>query len=179
LALIMCDVDCGSETVGMVKKLSEWRNQNSDVADRSWGQLQAAQEELAACLSEKKPEKSVVNDLAESFKKLRSNLQSMTEQSGVPVEPIEQTKLLDALTDGVEGVIGGVVPGAGGYDAITLLIRDDEETMRGIKTVLEKWSAENGGSNVKLLGVKGEMEGVRSEDVDTGSLGYGDWIEWK
>lgn len=178
LALIMCDVDCGSETVGMVKKLSEWRKQNSEVADRLWGQLQAAQEELAASLSKKTLEKTAVSDLAMSFKKLRSNLQPMTEQSGVPIEPVEQSKLLDALTDGVEGVIGGVVPGAGGYDAIALLIQDDEETMKGIKTVLEKWNAENAGSNVKLLGVKGEMEGVRSETFDT-SLGYGNWIEWK
>jgi phosphomevalonate kinase len=27
MALVMCDVDCGSETVGMVKKVLEWRKQ--------------------------------------------------------------------------------------------------------------------------------------------------------
>lgn len=99
----------------------------------------------------------------------------MTEQSGVPVEPPEQTKLLDALTNGVEGVIGGVVPGAGGYDAIALLIKDNENTMEEIKAVLKLWNEENKGSNVKLLDVKGEMEGARSED--TGK--YGNWTEWK
>lgn len=177
VALIMCDVDCGSQTVGMVKKLLQWRELNPETANKLWGDLQLAQEGLAALLTKKKLEagSETVLDLAASFKELRNLLQPMTERSGVPVEPPEQTKLLDTLTNGLKGVIGGVVPGAGGYDAIALLIRDDEGTMNEIKAALKAWNGENKGSNVKLLNVKGEMEGARSEE---GSK-YGGWVEWE
>ena len=54
---------------------------------------------------------------------IRDNMRKMGELSGVPIEPPEQTALLDACV-GVAGVIGGGVPGAGGYDAIWLLVCD-------------------------------------------------------
>jgi len=41
--------------------------------------------------------------------------------AGVPIEPVEQTTILDS-TISLPGVIGGGVPGAGGYDAIWLFI---------------------------------------------------------
>ena len=47
------------------------------------------------------------------FKSIRKNIRAMGEKSGVPIEPPAQTKLLDAC-EGVEGVFGGTVPGAGG-----------------------------------------------------------------
>ncbi|KXN90597.1 Phosphomevalonate kinase [Leucoagaricus sp. SymC.cos] len=43
--------------------------------------------------------------------------------AGVPIEPPEQTKLLDTCV-ALAGVIGGGVPGAGGYDAVWLLVCD-------------------------------------------------------
>lgn len=47
--------------------------------------------------------------------------------SGVPIEPDEQTRLLDVCVSQA-GVIGGGVPGAGGYDAIWLLVCDPESS---------------------------------------------------
>ena len=96
----------------------------------------------------------------------------MGARSGVPIEPPEQTALLDAVIDGVDGVYGGVVPGAGGYDAIVLLVKDDEETTSKLRAFLKEWSTSKG-ENVKLLGVKGEMEGVRKEEEKT----YQAWIK--
>lgn len=46
----------------------------------------------------------------------------------VPIEPDSQTSLLDACVSECMGVIGGGVPGAGGYDAIWVLVLDDEES---------------------------------------------------
>ena len=59
----------------------------------------------------------------------RALIREMTAKSKVPIEPPQQTKLLDACKE-VEGVVGGVVPGAGGYDAIVLLVEDREEVGR-------------------------------------------------
>jgi phosphomevalonate kinase len=72
-------------------------------------------------------------------------MKKMGEASGVPIEPDEQTRLIDACLE-IPGVIGGGVPGgklkstsivtvtdlwvsrtAGGYDAIYLLIAEPEE----------------------------------------------------
>jgi phosphomevalonate kinase len=103
-------------------------------------------------------------EIREKVRGVRELIRKMGEKSGVPIEPESQTELLDAL-EGVEGVYGGVVPGAGGYDALALLVRDDDETTERLKEFLERWSKEKGG-RVSLLVVKGEMEGVRMERVE-------------
>ncbi|KAH8809225.1 ribosomal protein S5 domain 2-type protein [Xylogone sp. PMI_703] len=158
-ALRMCDVDCGSQTVGMVKQVLAWRKEDGDGSKRLWDELQARNEELAAALSAATP---AVEDIAKAFAAVREKNRDMGSQSKVPIEPPEQSALLDALTE-LEGVVGGVVPGAGGYDAVCLLVKDDEETTKRLEAFLEKWSKENGGS-VKLLETRGETQGVRLED---------------
>jgi len=54
-------------------------------------------------------------------------MKEMGNHSGVPIEPDEQTRFLDVCV-AQAGVIGGGVPGAGGYDAIWLLICDPESS---------------------------------------------------
>lgn len=90
----------------------------------------------------------------------------MSEKSGVPIEPPSQTKLIDAC-EALEGVVGGVVPGAGGLDAISLLIEDKETTVTQLEKLLAAWKFEGGGEGggkVRMLGVREEMEGVRLEE---------------
>lgn len=157
VALRLCDVDCGSQTVGMVKKVLAWRSSNPEASKTLWDTLQGYNNELATAL-----EKNQTEDLRSIIESMRSLVRKMGTESGVPIEPDSQTALLDALNH-VEGVYGGVVPGAGGYDAISLLVKDDEATATRLETFLENWSKESGG-RVRLLGVKGEMEGVRLED---------------
>lgn len=160
MALVMCDVDCGSQTVGMVKKVLEWRTQNPDDAVSLWHQLQLENEHLAKILLEGSP-----IELGKIFEKIRTHIRDMGSRSGVPIEPEEQTALLDAVTTKVEGVYGGVVPGAGGYDAVVLLVKDDEDTLSKLHLFLASWSASSS-SNVRLLDVKGEMDGVRREGAE-------------
>lgn len=167
MALVMCDVDCGSETVGMVKKVLEWRKQDPANAKAIWDQLQQENETLAKRLLSGSPA-----ELRESFPAIRAHIRDMGARSGVPIEPPEQTALLDAITDNVDGVYGGVVPGAGGYDAIVLLVKDDDDTTSKLRAFLKEWSSSKG-ENVKLLSVKGEMEGVRKED----QIRYRGWIK--
>lgn len=160
MALVMCDVDCGSQTVGMVKDVLAWRKQDAAGSKALWDELQACNDALAATLSAGTVD---LERLGAAFEAIRARIREMGKRSGVPIEPLEQTELLDALTQSVKGVAGGVVPGAGGYDAIVLLIKDDKETLAEIETFLIKWCAEKK-SNVKLLGAKGELEGAREED---------------
>ncbi|KAF9566764.1 Phosphomevalonate kinase [Agrocybe pediades] len=56
---------------------------------------------------------------------IRAQMRKMGTLSGVPIEPVEQTRLLDTCV-ALAGVIGGGVPGAGGYDAIWLLVCDPQ-----------------------------------------------------
>ncbi|PBK91655.1 Phosphomevalonate kinase [Armillaria gallica] len=54
---------------------------------------------------------------------IREKMREMGTLADVPIEPEGQTRLLDACIS-LAGVIGGGVPGAGGYDAVWLLVLD-------------------------------------------------------
>jgi phosphomevalonate kinase len=180
LRLVMCDVDCGSETPGMVKQVLAWRKKEPEEAEMLWTQLQKKNEGLAAELtrlaeaghSDHAQLKSIIGDI-------RNYIREMSRLSVVPIEPPPQTKLIDACS-ALEGVIGGVVPGAGGYDAIVLLIEDKAEVLQRLDKLLSEWKVEvvtepgSGPSigQVSRLPVREEMEGIRLEDVSK----YGKWI---
>ncbi|KAI1011414.1 hypothetical protein LB504_002583 [Fusarium proliferatum] len=165
VVLRMCDVDCGSKTVGMVKKVLKWRSSNPEESKKLWDELQKRNEQLIATLNA-----GDVENLPGKITAVREMIRQMGSASDVPIEPESQTELLDALST-FEGVYGGVVPGAGGYDALALLMKDDEETKQRVGEFLDKWAKEKG-TKVKLLSVKGEMEGVRAESLDV----YAGWI---
>ncbi|KAK2766525.1 Phosphomevalonate kinase [Colletotrichum kahawae] len=162
----MCDVDCGSQTVGMVKKVLAWRKEDVAGSKALWDELQGRNEALAAALKEGRS----AGEIGEAVGAVRALIRKMGEGSGVPIEPPSQTELLDAVS-AVEGVLGGVVPGAGGFDALALVMRDDEETRKRVEAFLEGWSREKG-ARVKLLRVLGEMEGARREELGV----YAGWL---
>lgn len=172
LRLVMCDVSCGSQTPGMVKQVLAWRKETPEQADTIWTELQRANENLAEELKAlAESQKSVDYDrLKQCFVRIRESIRSMSDESGVPIEPPSQTELLDAC-EAVSGVIGGVVPGAGGYDAISLLVEDRRETVDALQKLLGSWkfkgeaNGEAGEGRVSMLGVREEMVGVRVEDA--------------
>ncbi|KAK4217742.1 putative phosphomevalonate kinase [Rhypophila decipiens] len=166
VAMRMCDVDCGSQTVGMVKQVLAWKAKDPEESKAIWDELQRRNEELAKVLKEGRKE-----DIKEAVRKVREYVRLMGTKSGVPIEPDSQTELLDAL-EGVDGVYGGVVPGAGGHDAAALLVEDNDETMERLREFLSQWSKKEGHGRVSLMGVKGEMEGVRSEELES----YSGWL---
>lgn len=165
LRLVMCDVSCGSQTPGMVKKVLAWRKEKPEEADVIWSDLHAANESLAKELTALAENKEMgLERLRQTFSRIRKGIRVMSEKSGVPIEPPPQTKLIDAC-EKVQGVIGGVVPGAGGYDAISLLIEDEESTVQDLESLLAGWKfeSEEGGGKVGMLSVREEMEGVKLE----------------
>ena len=170
VALRMCDVDCGSQTVGMVKQVLAWRGRDGAGSRALWDELQAANEALAAVLRDD----GRTDEIRAAVARARALIRDMGARSGVPIEPDSQAALLDALTERVDGVYAGVVPGAGGFDALALLVRDDEPTEHRVRQFLADWSRapENGGSVVRLLDVKGQMAGIRTEGLEQ----YAGWL---
>lgn len=158
VAMRMCDVDCGSQTVGMVKAVNAWRARDPQGSEALWAELQRRNGALAAVLAEGR-----LDDLPAALRASRELVKKMGTESGVPIEPDSQTELIDALGE-IDGVYGGVVPGAGGFDAVAILVRDDEDTARRIEEFLGEWSKKKE-AKVKLLGVRGELEGVRNEKL--------------
>ena len=72
---------------------------------------------------------------------------------------------------------GGVVPGAGGYDAISLLIENSEATVSELNKLFERWNRRNEqvlsrSGRVSMLGVREEMTGVKEERWQD----YDEWV---
>jgi len=171
LRFVMCDVDCGSQTPGMVKKVLSWRAKEVDIAEKAWDDLQAANEDFVQELK-KVAESGETNysGLRQRIQHVRKHIRNMGTASDVPIEPPAQTRLLDACTE-LAGVVGGVVPGAGGYDAVALLIEDKPEVFDSLRKLLAGWKFEGSGDagaggHVNILGVREEMMGVRTEKAD-------------
>jgi len=168
--VVMGDVDCGSSTPGMVKKVLAWRENEKEAAGKQWDELERVNRgliDLLAQLSEGNHD-----GVREQILGIRKNIRAMGGAAGVPIEPEEQTRLLDAVSTGVPGVLGGVVPGAGGYDAVAFIIKDDDETVTALKEFLAKWDA----GKVKALETREEQEGVRVEQVKQYE-GFGSYLK--
>ena len=178
LRLAMCDVDCGSQTPGMVKKVLAWRSNEPEESYMLWTRLHQANQKVAKALealveSQGNGQESNGNDRYEALTAatsvIREMIREMSRLSDVPIEPEEQSRLLDACSQ-VEGVIGGVVPGAGGYDAIALLMEDSKEAVQRLKQCLSEWNQKNAGKEgsiagkVSLLRVREDNQGIRVED---------------
>ncbi|KAG6915782.1 hypothetical protein DXG01_009820 [Tephrocybe rancida] len=91
---------------------------------------------------EERPTIAKFHDAHTISQAIRAKMREMGELSGVPIEPEEQTKLLDSCVS-LAGVVGGGVPGAGGYDAIWLLVCDPVDASPDIpplQRVEEVWS---------------------------------------
>ena len=181
LRLVMCDVDCGSETVGMVKKVLSWRKSYPEESTLLWETLQRGNEDLAAQLQQLSSTSASTPEDYENIRTviltIRSLIREMSSKSGVPIEPLVQTKLIDACCE-LPGVIGGVVPGAGGFDAMALLVEDRDDVVDALRKFVESYQVgvDDGGGvsigKVRLLGVKQEDQGLRRED----SRHYQTWL---
>ncbi|KIY73027.1 phosphomevalonate kinase [Cylindrobasidium torrendii FP15055 ss-10] len=104
------------------------------------------------------------HDLSES---IRRQMREMGKLAGVPIEPEQQTQLLDQCVN-ITGVIGGGVPGAGGFDAIWLLVLEPVDTTTDgapVARVEETWARAEAVS--PLLASESLAKGCRVEFLDT------------
>ncbi|KAK3117586.1 phosphomevalonate kinase [Teratosphaeriaceae sp. CCFEE 6253] len=182
LRLVMCDVSCGSQTPGMVKQVLAWRAANRGEAEETWRTLHESNTALATELKEAAEDEGSAPatrfaDVKQRLRIIRALVRSMSDKSGVPIEPPEQTELLDAC-ERITGVVGGVVPGAGGYDAIALLIQDEQSVVEEVQRLLAGWKFKGGvndsegGGKLSILGVREQSQGVRVEE----RAQYEEWL---
>lgn len=143
--LVMGDIKNGSETVKLVSKVKEWYKSNLPESHEIYERINKANIAVMDALEKltelDKNNHSKYNQMLisinmgeenidteyEEIKKLkdavhhiRKEFKQITEESGASIEPEVQTKLINSCLN-VKGVITGVVPGAGGYDAICLI----------------------------------------------------------
>jgi phosphomevalonate kinase len=197
LRLLMGDVDCGSSTPGMVRKVLAWRKEDCKAGKAQWDTIEDLNKGLidllidAKKLSERSPEEylealnnvdnessaisessTLLQNISTQISKIRANIKAMGEAAGVPIEPPLQTKLLDNAIAGTKGVLGAMVPGAGGYDAVVFLMVDREDVVENLKRFLKKYKFDAKGDGkgdgkriVKALETREEPKGVRKEDI--------------
>ncbi|KAJ3377987.1 phosphomevalonate kinase, partial [Entophlyctis sp. JEL0112] len=105
--------------------------------------------------------------------KVRVYLREMSIYAKVPVEPPSQTRLLNAIYK-VPGVIMSGIPGAGGFDAIFVLVVEDVregnpdtvargENVEAIEEVWRTWRLSEVGP---LLAGADSNLGISIEDVE-------------
>ncbi|CEP10758.1 hypothetical protein [Parasitella parasitica] len=188
--LMLADIDAGSHTPTLVGKVLAWKKSKPEEADALWDelgtynslveqhfrQLAAYHEQdaelyndtLNQCSKLKYNEWHTVSGfvaeelvaLANDANHVRSLLRKMSDLSNVPIEPKEQTHLLDECAN-VPGVAMAVVPGAGGYDAIVCIVLS-EEAKKGVCLVWESWKE----LSVGPLLSEEDFQGVTSVALD-------------
>ncbi|KAG9090687.1 phosphomevalonate kinase [Ceratobasidium sp. 370] len=104
----------------------------------------------------------------DALESIRDGMRAVGKSSGVPIEPPEQTQLLDACY-ALPGVVGGGVPGAGGYDAIWLLVLQPQDTLLAseiVSNVEKLWQGWTGLSVSPLLATESLLRGAHKENVE-------------
>ncbi|PPR07378.1 hypothetical protein CVT26_013694 [Gymnopilus dilepis] len=158
-----------ARTLLHLSKLHDQDPENYKTAVKYLSSLQAVQ--WSADPYQSPPELSIVQTFYEAHnltKEVRAQMRRMGELSEVPIEPVEQTRLLDTCMS-LAGVIGGGVPGAGGYDAIWLLICDPVDTspdQMPLKRVERTWSTYKELDVSPLSSKESIAKGLRLEAVD-------------
>lgn len=187
LSLLMGDISGGSETPKLVSTVLQWRKDQPERSLQVWIELNNANMGLVSLLDkfqklhESNPElyntvieetkrksgselstsnEVLLKELANSFSQIRKGLKTMTLESGAPIEPESQTVILDESTK-LPGVIGGVVPGAGGYDAICLLVATDS-----VESIKKQAAANPALQHVNWLDLHQENIGLACEDLN-------------
>ncbi|SCU79604.1 LAFA_0B04280g1_1 [Lachancea sp. 'fantastica'] len=178
IRIVMGDVRSGSETTKLVAKVKAWYQQNQprslDVFQSiNRGNLDFIEGiEKLTTLSQKSPEAyqkllqeldsgldssaSVeISQIRHTITQVRDNFQLITRESGADIEPLSQTSLLERCLK-LKGVITGVVPGAGGYDAIALIVTETAN-------ISSQTSGKAGFSEVTWLDLHQENTGLVEE----------------
>ncbi|CUM62993.1 uncharacterized protein PRCAT00000554001 [Priceomyces carsonii] len=105
------------------------------------------------------PSMVAIIKLIEVIADIRRNLKQLTLSSGAEIEPHQQTLLLDHCNT-LKGCLGGVVPGAGGYDAICLLVIEDS-----VNDIIRSSFSDDRFLKVKWLDLHEVADGIVEEDA--------------
>lgn len=151
--LIMGDVNSGSETTKLVARVKSWYKshlphslhvyedinasnakfiEGLSVLNKLSATAPAYYNEILDSLNEgKQTEVDKFPELANirnAVNQIRKDFRLITRESQADIEPPVQTALLDECMK-LKGVLTGVIPGAGGYDAICLITTDEADLL--------------------------------------------------
>lgn len=174
--LVLADVEAGSDTPSLVGKVLKWREHEDscEIAKDLWTQIDELNRSLAVQLNilsqsyEKNREEYeqtirqitslpaqqwesislAFYRLHQTTQQIRNLMRRMGDLAGVEIEPEQQTHLLDRSIEQA-GVVGGGVPGAGGYDAIWLLVCSppglpyEQQPLRRVESVWSNFGESN------------------------------------
>ncbi|PPQ67289.1 hypothetical protein CVT25_005873 [Psilocybe cyanescens] len=158
-----------AKTLLQLSELHDKDSANYKSAVKYISSLQAVQWDANPSLpKEEVPIVRTFYEVRRLSEEIRAQMRKMGTLSGVPIEPVEQTKLLDTCV-ALAGVIGGGVPGAGGYDAVWLLVCDPENSKHAqtpLECVEHIWSTYTELSVSPLSSKESLAKGIRLESVD-------------
>lgn len=163
--MMMGDVSSGSATVSMVRQVLKWKKEQPEQARRVMADLHANNMKVKEGLDElceiersssvavnwellssqtrdqwnstNPSVGSTLHRICEAFSQVRALLREMGTSAGVPIEPPEQTEILNA-TQAIPGVLIAGVPGAGGYDAICVVVLH-ERVLEDVEDLWVNW----------------------------------------
>lgn len=193
IRLIMGDIKGGSNTPKLVSKVLKWRSEDPESSkiynelDKSNMKYVESLDKINKLCDTNPYEYEKLLDFVKThnsiqvmesdeeklqfFKQIikatsivRSNFRKITIKSGAEIEPEPQTRLLDECNK-INGVISGVVPGAGGYDAISLLVEE-----RSVDNLIQSTKNNKLFQNVTWMDLHEEADGIQEEQL-------GDYIE--
>ncbi|MDP2436292.1 MAG: hypothetical protein Q8P67_11150 [archaeon] len=138
LKLVLADVNAGSNTPSMVRKVLDGLRDRADQTAPVWRELTASNVAfeqqlhlLAESAASPAPSVSQRDALRVAYQKSRGLLRTLGQLCDVPIEPPEQTLLLDSTLQ-LPGAVFAGVPGAGGFDAIFAAVHDDPSALADI-----------------------------------------------
>lgn len=145
LKLIMGDVNTGSETTKLVGKVKIWYSKNlpeslkvyqninegnvsfitslaklNKISIESPNEYKAIIEEI----DEGEIKNEILLDVVNSVLQIRSNFRKISQEASADIEPPVQTDLLNNFIK-QKGVLTAMIPGAGGYDAISIIATEN------------------------------------------------------
>lgn len=122
--LCLVDVGSGSDTKVMARQVLDWSKRTSATGkvfdDPNFTALKVGYRDLMKALTEDAP----TDRLREICSGIRNQIQAVSAESEVPIEPPTQTSLLDELLSDTS-IAYACVPGAGGDDAFVCLRKPD------------------------------------------------------
>lgn len=159
--VMLADVVGGSESPSMARTVLSWKNSIGSQSAPHWDdlvhinrnisellqtigahQIDDAETEIFGTMNAKDWPNSetgkLLSNLRAAVQESRRHLKAMGDAAGVPIEPNEQTELIDKTLE-IPGVIAALVPGAGGYDAIACLYVNHPKVRQAVADFWCSW----------------------------------------
>ncbi|CAI8495757.1 unnamed protein product [Hanseniaspora opuntiae] len=171
LRLVMGDVKSGSETTKMVAKVKQWYQENYPRSHEIYNSINEGNMKFIEALDtlNKTNDGALVSeidsgnvtsrvlvDARDAIEQVRENFRIITNEGNVDVEPVVQTQLLDQVLN-ENGVLTAMIPGAGGYDAIAIIVSEKCQIQTSTNKIFD---------NVTFLDLKQEDLGILEEQPE-------------